>query len=166
LAVHKLLTFLALGVEVGAGQPSATAGLVAVRQELAHPQVQGAAGPYRRVTVTLTRPAGQATAPFIGRLDIGHGKRLKLAGPDEPDGFFYLDPKAVIFTPINRRQRRNGIIILYNSSKIGPGNGTDRRALVYRVGTNIAQRQPKIEDRLEGVANAAQARAEIARLAQ
>ena len=135
---------------------------VAEARPLAHPRVKGAAGPYRQVTLTLLRNSGERLSSFTGVLDVGGGKRLALAGPDEPDDFFYLDVKAVLFTPIDR-SRTNGIVILYNSSKIGPGNGTDQRALVYRVEPNRTARQPALEERLEGVRNAAEARARLAR---
>ena len=140
----------------------ASAQAVADGRRLAHPRVKGAAGPYRQTTLTLVRNSGEPTSSFTGVLDIAGGKRLALAGPDEPDGFFYLDVKAVVFAPIDRTGA-NGVVILYNSSKIGPGNGTDRRALVYRVEANRAVRQPTLENRLEGVRNAAEARAALAR---
>ncbi len=154
---------LAFVVMLPSAASCASVQAVAGSRELAHPRVKGAAGPYRRTTLTLTRPAGKATSRFMGVLDVGGGKRLALDGPDEPDDFFYLDVKAVVFTPIDR-SRANGIVVLYNSSKIGPGNGTDQRALIYRVEADRAVRQPAIEERLEGVKNAAEARAKLARV--
>lgn len=131
-------------------------------RERAHPPVRGAAGPYRATMLTLRRTGTGPLSPFTGVLDVGGGKRLALTEPDEPDGFFYLDIKAVVFTPIDRT-RANGIVILYNSSRIGPQHGTDRRALVFRVEADRTIRVPAIEERLVGVITAAEARARLSR---
>ncbi|QNQ10662.1 hypothetical protein [Sphingomonas alpina] len=131
-------------------------------RELAHPPVKGSAGPYRAVTLTLTRPAEPFGAPFTGMLDIGRGKRLILAGPDENADFFQVEPKAVLFVP-TARSRSNDIVILYDSSRIGPQHGTQHRALVYRIDATKALRCPDIERRLEGAANAATVRARLGR---
>lgn len=124
--------------------------------------VKGSAGPYRAVTLTLTRPAEPFGAPFTGMLDIGRGKRLILAGPDENADFFQVEPKAVLFVP-TARSRSNDIVILYDSSRIGPQHGTQHRALVYRIDATKALRCPDIERRLEGAANAATVRARLGR---
>lgn len=124
------------------------------------PTVSGAAGPFGRVTVTVTTARDGGAGSFSGVVVTPDGKRLTLPGPDEPADLFLLEPRAVLFTPIDRT-RTNGIVILYNSSQIGPQHGTDRRALVYRLTRSAAVRQLRIEERLEGVANAAAARAKL-----
>lgn len=124
---------------------------------LAHPPVTGAAGPFGKVTVTLRRTGPQAHAPFAGEIRLPNGRSLALAGPDLPAEFFRIDVTAVVFTPIGRT-RTNGVVVLYDSSQIGPQHGTDHLALVYRVTREAAVRIPAAEDRIEGVRNAAQAR--------
>ena len=124
---------------------------------LAHPPVSGAAGPYPQVTVTLKRTGPLPHAPFTGAMRLPDGRSLPLAGPGLPADLFRIDPTAVIFTPIDRT-RTNGVVILYDSSQIGPQHGTDHLALVYRVTRGAAARVTSLEDRLEGVRNAAQAR--------
>ncbi len=130
-------------------------------QVLAHPVVKGSAGPFAQVTLALIRPADKPEAPFTGVLDIGGKTCLKLNGPDEPADFFLIDVKAVLFTHL-AGGRGNGIIVLYDSSQIGPDNGTDHEALVYRVDGGAAQRMPDLEKRLSGVQTAAQARERLA----
>jgi hypothetical protein len=147
---------------VPASASSAPNQAVLAGRELAHPPVKGSAGPYRTVTLTLTRPAEPFGAPFTGTLDIGRGKRFILTGPDENADFFQVEPKAVLFVPTSR-SRSNDIVILYDSSQIGPQHGTQHRALVYRIGATKALRCPDIERRLEGAANAAAVRARLGR---
>lgn len=130
---------------------------------LAHPPVTGAAGPHARATVTLRRLGERSDARFSGLLTIPGGRTLALAGPDEPSDFFLFDVTAVMFTPLERGGR-NGVVVLYNSSQIGPGHGTDHLALVYRVGRDAARRVPAIERRLEGAASAAEVRRRLRRM--
>lgn len=103
------------------------------------------------------------SAPFVGIAEVAGHRRLAMAGPDEPAEFFQFDVSAVMFTPIERG-RRNGIVILYDSSQIGPGHGTQHRALVYRVGTSTAQRVPNLERRLEGATSAAEVRRRLGKV--
>lgn len=124
---------------------------------LAHPPVTGTAGPFGKVTVTLRRTGSQPHAPFTGEIRLPNGRSLPLAGPDLPAAFFRIDVTAVVFTPIGRT-RTNGVVVLYDSSQIGPQHGTNHLALVYRVTRDAAVRIPTAEDRIEGVRNAAQAR--------
>lgn len=124
---------------------------------LAHPPVSGAAGPFPKVTVTLRRTNTVPHAPFDGEMRLMDGRSLPLAGPDLPADFFRIDVTAVVFTPIGRT-RTNGLVILYDSSQIGPQHGTDHLALVYRVTRSAAVRVAAAENRLEGVGNAAAAR--------
>lgn len=126
-----------------------------------HPVVAGEAGPYRHAVLTLSRTAGQPDGTFSGVLDVGSGRRLSLPGPDEPADFFFLEVKAVLFAPV-RGLPGNVVVILYDSSQIGPDHGTDHRALVYRVDTTRATRERSMEARLEGVSTAAQARVRLA----
>lgn len=90
---------------------------------LAHPRVHGAAGPFTRATVTLRRTEPVWGTHFDGVLEAG-GARLKLDGPDEPPKFFFIDPKAVVFTPLDRTGA-NGVVILYISAQIEPRHGVD-----------------------------------------
>ena len=95
-------------------------------------------------------------APFVGKLQSGTAV-LTLAGPEEPADFFVVDPTAVLFAPLSAAGP-NGVVILYDSSQIGPDHGTEHRALAYRVERTRAVRQPAIEARLEGARTAADAR--------
>lgn len=128
-----------------------------VTPPVAHPPVSGAAGPFAKVTVTLRRTGPQAHAPFAGEIRLPNGRSLPLAGPNLPASFFRIDVTAMVFTPVDRT-RTNGLVILYDSSQIGPQHGTDHLALVYRVTRDAAVRIPVAEDRIVGVRNAAQAR--------
>lgn len=150
-----LLSLVIGAVASGATMPARPASPTA--PALAHPQVSGAAGPYASVTVTLKRTGPLPHAPFAGAMRLPDGRSLPLAGPDLPADFFRIDPTAVIFTPIDRA-RTNGVVVLYDSSQIGPQHGTDHLALVFRVTRDAATRVTSLEDRLEGVRNAAQAR--------
>lgn len=133
--------------------PVAAIAPVVQGRELAHPIVAGAAGPYARVEVVLTRPAEVSGGQFSGIVRAG-GRRIALPGPsDQPEPFFILEPRAVLFMSVDR-SRRNGIVVLYHSSRIGPGHGTDRRALVYRLERDRAVRLPALEERLEGAHDA------------
>ena len=125
----------------------------ASERALAHRPVAGRAGPYAHATVVLRRTSDLPDGGFVGTLIIPGGT-LPLAGPDEPTDLFLLDVTAVLFTPL-QRGGRNGVVVLYNSSQIGPGHGTDRRALAYRVTAGAARRVPAVERRLEGAATAA-----------
>lgn len=159
LRVEIAAVLLVAGVPMAAscaGTPSAPAASVPV-----HPVVHGAAGPFRQVTVTLVGSSDGGVRGFSGRIDTAEGRHIALAGPDEPADLFVLEPQAVLFTPIDRT-RANGVIILYNSSQLGPQHGTDHRALVYRVSATAAVRQPAIEARLDGATTAAAARARLA----
>lgn len=149
-----LLLPLCTMTTVAAAPPLATTQALPL---LAHPPVKGAAGPFANVTVTLRRTGAQPHAPFAGELILPNGRSFPLAGPDLPADFFRIDVTAVIFTPIDRTHT-NGLVILYDSSQIGPQHGTDHLALVYRVTRDAAVRVTSAEDRLEGVQNAAQAR--------
>lgn len=120
----------------------------------------GRAGPFAAATATVTRTGTLEAGGFTGTLDTGTGKRFTLPGPDDPAEFFIVEPRGILFAPI-AAGRENGLVVLYNSSRIGPGNGTDHKALVYQVGTAGVTRQPAIEARLEGVATISAVRAKL-----
>jgi hypothetical protein len=120
----------------------------------------GRAGPFVAATVTVTRTGSVESGGFTGTLDTGTGKSFTLAGPDEPSDFFIVEPRAVLFAPIGAG-RESGLIILYDSSRIGPQNGTDHKALVYEVGVAGVTRQKAMEARLAGVSTIAAARAKL-----
>ena len=142
--------------------PTATA--PGTGRELAHPVLTGSVGPYERAVLVLTRRAGPAEAPFAGALDIGDGRCLWLQEPDEPTDFFLIRVKAAFFTPLDGGKRANGIVVLYDSSQIGPQHGTDHEALVYRVDREAITRDPAIEQRLLGTRTAAEVRQRLARV--
>lgn len=98
--------------------------------------------------------------PFVGKLEAD-GVTLTLAGPDDPADFFLVEPTAVLFAPLGKSEP-NGVIILYDSSQIGPGHGTEHRALIYRVSQTSALRQAVLEGRLEGARDAAEVRRRLA----
>ncbi len=155
-----LLLPLCVMTQIAAAQPPAA------RQEapsLAHSPVSGAAGPFAKVTVMLRRTGSQPHAPFTGEMRLPSGRSFALAGPDLPGDFFRIDVTAVVFTPIDR-SRTNGVVILYDSSQIGPQHGTDHLALVYRVTRDAAVNVPDAEEQLNGVRNAAQARRALSKL--
>lgn len=127
-----------------------------------HPPVSGAAGPHRRVVVTLSRDPGGPGGSFSAAVRVAGGRRLRLPPPDEPIDLFYLQPRAVLFAPVRGAGPGNCVVVLYDSSRIGPGHGTEHRALVYRVTASGAVRLPAAERRLDGAADAATARARLA----
>jgi hypothetical protein len=122
----------------------------------AHPVVRGAAGPFASVEVVLSRPVDYPRQPFSGMVRV-QGRTIALPGPDEPAEFFIVEPRAVLLTRVDG-SRRNGLVVLYRSSRIGPGHGTEHRALVYRVEPTRAVRLPALEVLLEGARDAATAR--------
>ena len=126
------------------------------------PTISGAAGPFDRVTVTIRTTQDGGAGGFSGVVTTPDGQHLALSGPDEPADLFLLEPRAVLFTPVDPT-RTNGIVILYDSTQIGPRHGTYHRALVYRLTANAAVRLPRIEERLEDVPNAAAARTRLKR---
>ena len=143
-------------LSVSALAATSSGGLSAATREVAHPVVRGSAGPFAQVTVTLTRSAEPDGAPFRGELRAGR-RVMALTGPGEPAGFFIIEPRAVLFTPVDR-SRRNGVVVLYRSSQVGPGHGTEHRALVYRVEPTRAVRLPAVERQLEGARDTVTAR--------
>lgn len=151
LCLGTMLAFAALPSHL-----SAQHAVASVEQPLIHRPVTGAAGGFARATVILHRTSAAPDAGFGGVL-VASGRRMPLAGPDEPADFFLFDVTAVLFTPLERGGR-NGVVVLYNSSQIGPGHGTERRALVYRVTAHAARRVPAVERQLQGAASAAEVR--------
>lgn len=128
----------------------------------AHPEVTGAAGPFSHVRVRLDHLADPPDSAFTGRMivDGPPARCFVLSGPDAPNDFFLFDVRSILFTPLDQ-SRHNGIVVLYNQSQIGPGNGTQQRAIVYRVSAAGAVRDAALEARLAGAATAAAVRARL-----
>lgn len=162
VAAAAAALLLAPAPEAGASPPT----LRPATGVAVHPPVSGAAGPHRRVTVALTRDPNGPEGSFSGTMRVAGGGRLRLPPPDEPTGFFYLKPRAVVFTPVRGVGPGNCVVVLYDSNRLGPGQGTEHRALVYRITTGAAVRLPAVERRLEGAGDAATVRARLERAAR
>lgn len=159
---HWILAIVAAASSLGAsGMPRPSVAPPTAIGTAVHPAVSGAAGPYARVTVALTRAPGRPEGSFVGSARAPSGKSFPLPPPDEPADFFILQPRAVLFTPVRGGGPGNCVVILYDSSQVGPGHGTDHRALVYRLSTGRAVRLAAAEQRLEGARDAATARARL-----
>lgn len=100
---------------------------------------RGRAGPFASVTVTTARASNMPDGTFVVELLAATGARMALPEPDGPADVFRLDPEAVLFAPADH-SGRNGVLVLYASSQLGPDHGTDRRALVYRIAATGATR--------------------------
>lgn len=138
---------------VRAAPPSCSAATDKGR-ELAHPAVSGSIGPFRPVVVLLTRSADIDRGAFDVRLRLAGGKCVVLPGPDDPNQVFLYDVKAVMLTPV-RRARGNVLVVLFNSSQIGPMHGTERQALVYRLSADRSGNVRSQRRLLDGVATIA-----------
>jgi hypothetical protein len=119
----------------------------------------GPVGDHRAVTVTVA-PTGDPDHPGFAASAVADGKAIALGGPDDPPDLFVSEPRHVLLVPVDATGR-NAIVVLYDSSQIGPGHGTDRLALVWRLGPAGATRAADVEAKLEGADSVAQVRSKL-----
>lgn len=135
-------------------------------QRLVHPVTKGALGPWRDAEVWLTGSSEFMDPPFSGFVIASeNGKRIIHALPklDEPEAFFSIAVKSVLFKKIRGNQLPS-LIIIYVSAKIGPRQPITNQSAVFDWDGKAFIRNPGLEARLSGAKNSKEALKRLARL--